>query len=589
MPETQITVTIENLAPEGGTFLTPFWVGFHNGDFDSYDRGSAISPGLERLVEDGDTAPFSEEFLASGYGVIDGTILGTEGIEGPIDPGETTSLTFTLDSEADTSQFFSYASMVIPSNDAFIANGNPEAHRLFDDEGNFIGDDLEILVAGNQILDGGTEVNDELPENTAFFGQAAPDTGEVENGVVTVHPGFIEGGRILSEDGTTEGAPAAFNNADFTADGYEVARITVALADDTPEVTDPVNIVSTLDAAQELAGGDEDASGTSILTLNDTGDTLEFSLTVSGLDFGANGLIEGGATTEDTSDDVTRIHIHNAARGENGPVAFSIFDTVAPELGNVLEIQGNQDEDLIVTANDDGSVTLTGAWEESDPAAIALSEFVDEIRETGSGDDIDLYWNIHTEEFPGGAIRGQLEVAEENSTDTIDLFRFRNTSFDTGAYVFVGEAERDAILANPDFNQTFALDGVQEDGSITPAFTASNTEGEDLIPFFRLESLAQDTLGTFLFVSTEELNAIFAEGSDQADQWARQGFDENGVDIPEFYLFDGVADRGEEFNRFQNNENGTFLFAGPEESTAIANDSALAGLFTNQGVAFESV
>ncbi len=582
----EVTVTIENLAPEAGTFLTPFWVGFHDGDFDVYDRGRPISPGLERLVEDGDTAPFSEEFLLSGDGSVDGTILGPEGIGGPVDPGETITATFTIDANADTSQFFSYASMVIPSNDAFIANGNPLAHGLFDDNGNFVGVDFTVL--GSQVLDGGTEVNDELVETTAFFSQSEPDTGEVENGVVTIHPGFIEGGRILSEDGTGENAPAAFNNADFTAEGYEVARITVALAD-APEVADPVNIISTLDAAQELAGGDEDASGISNLTLNDTGDTLEFSLTVSGLDFGANGLIEGGAITEDTSDDVTRIHIHNAARGENGPIAFSIFDVVTPELGNVLEIQGNQDEDLTVTANDDGSVTLTGAWEESDPAAIALSEFVDEIRETGSGEDIDLYWNIHTEEFPGGAIRGQLEVAEAPQPETIDLFRFRNTNFETGAYVFVGAEERDAILANPDFNQTFALDGVQEDGSITPAFTASTVAGEDLIPFFRLESLALDTLGTFLFVSTEELNAIFAEGSDQADQWVRQGFDENGEDIPEFFLFDGVADRGDDFNRFQNNQNNTFLFAGPEESAAIANDPNLANIFTNQGVAFESL
>ena len=203
-----------------------------------------------------------------------------------------------------------------------------------------------------------------------------------------------------------------------------------------------------------------------------------------------------------------------------------------------------------------------------------------------------FYWNVHTEEFSGGAIRGQLEVAEEEPVgENIELFRFRNTNFDTGTYVFVGEEERDAILDNPDFNQTFALDGVQEDADgneiFIPAFTASTTPGEDLIPFFRLASLA--TPGTFLFVSTEELNAIFAEDSDQADQFEREGFDENGEDIPEFYLFDGIADRGTEFNRFQNNENNTFLFAGPEESAAIESDPNLSGLFTNQGVAFESI
>ena len=582
MADTQVTITIENLSPEAGTFLTPFWVGFHNGDFDTYDRGRPISPGLERLVEDGNTEPFSEEFAISGDGSIDGTITGAEGIEGPIDPGEVVTQTFTIDSEDDTSQFFSYASMIIPSNDAFVSNGNPTAHSLFDEEGNFIGADFIIL--GNEVLDGGTEVNDEEASSTAFFSQEEADTGEVENGVVTTHPGFIEDGRILTEDGTTEGAPAAFTNADFTADGYQVARVTVSVGD-RPE--EPVNITATLNGEQEVDGGDEDATGTSTLTLNDTGEALEYSLSVTGLDFGANGLIEGGATTEETSDDVTRLHIHNAPSGENGDIVFALFDTVQPELGDILDIPGNQDEDLVVTANDDGSVTLTGVWEESDPAVTALSEFVPEIRDTEAGEEIDLYWNVHTEEFPAGAIRGQLEVAEEDD-DTIDLFRFRNTTFDTGTYVFVGEEERDFILNDENLSNTFALDGAEEDGTINPAFTASTVEGDDLIPFFRLESLAGP--GTFLFVSTAEYDAIFAEDSNQADQWTKQGFDESGEnDVAEFFLFDSSADMGIQFTRFQNNQNNTYLFAGEAETQNILDNPDLANAFTNQGDAFESL
>jgi len=48
---TSVTVTIENLAPMGGTFLTPVWVGFHDGGFDLYDNGAAVSAELERLAE----------------------------------------------------------------------------------------------------------------------------------------------------------------------------------------------------------------------------------------------------------------------------------------------------------------------------------------------------------------------------------------------------------------------------------------------------------------------------------------------------------------------------------------------------------
>ena len=415
MSQKEIRVTIENLAPQQGTFLTPFWVGFHNGNFDTYDRGRPASPGLESLAEDGSTALISQEFLLSGDGRVDGAVAGPEGdAAGPIDPGEVATATFTLDSDDVNSQFFSYASMLLPSNDAFVANGNPEAIRIFDEEGNFIGADF--IIAGNQVLDAGTEVNDEAENSTAFFGQSSPNTGIDQNGVVQLHPGFVTGGRILSEDGSSPLALTGFTNADFSSPDFQVARITISTEDQPLPIADPVRITSNLDGSQEVAAGDSDASGTSVLTLNDTGDALEYSLTVSGLDFGANGLVAGGAQTpDDTSDDVTRLHIHNAPRGENGGVVFSLFDTVAPELGNQLDIQGNQDEDLNVTLNENGSVTLAGIWEETDSANNDLSEFVAEIRDTQESEDLDLYFNVHTEEFPGGAIRGQLVVGDEDN------------------------------------------------------------------------------------------------------------------------------------------------------------------------------
>ena len=48
----EVTVSIENLAPRNVNFLTPVWVGFHDGSFDSYDVGVAATPGLERIAED---------------------------------------------------------------------------------------------------------------------------------------------------------------------------------------------------------------------------------------------------------------------------------------------------------------------------------------------------------------------------------------------------------------------------------------------------------------------------------------------------------------------------------------------------------
>lgn len=226
----QIKVTVTNLSPAGGTFLTPLWVGFHDGGFDLYDLGSAISAPMERLAEDGNTGPLMTNFTASGMGAGQGT-LGAA----PFGPGESLSMTFTLDPMSASNRYFSYASMVVPSNDAFIANGNPLAFSIFSAGGVFQGADFFIL--GSMVNDAGSEVNDEIPMNTAFFGQATPDTGVVENGVVSTHLGFKPAGSggILDD--------AIFANADFTASGYQIARIQVESVPDVAPVPEPSTLL----------------------------------------------------------------------------------------------------------------------------------------------------------------------------------------------------------------------------------------------------------------------------------------------------------------------------------------------------------
>ena len=220
--QASVTVRIENLAPPNGNFLTPVWVGFHDGTFDLYDLDSPVTPGLESVAEDGATSTLSAEFLASTSGTVDATIVSGGAIP-PLAPGQSTSMTFTLDPNVSGSRYFSYASMVIPSNDAFVANGDPMAHAVFDDSGKFVG--ASFIVMGTGVRDAGTEVNDEIPDNTAFFGQMAPNTGVDEGGTVQVHPGFLGAGNggILDD--------AMFASADFTAPGYQIARITISLGD----------------------------------------------------------------------------------------------------------------------------------------------------------------------------------------------------------------------------------------------------------------------------------------------------------------------------------------------------------------------
>ena len=214
----EVTVTIDNLSPEEGIILTPLWVGFHEGSYDLYAPGLPSSEGLELIAEDGDVSILSESFTSGGTNRTDGVITG-DGISPDSPPliGPSSSASLTFDIDADT-PFFSFASMILPSNDAFIGNESGTSHRLFDANGNFIG--TEFVVVGNQIQDAGSEVNDESPDSVPLLGMAH-NVGPVEGGTVATHPGFNAGGNIL----------AAFPNGNLKDELNPVARIRVELAE----------------------------------------------------------------------------------------------------------------------------------------------------------------------------------------------------------------------------------------------------------------------------------------------------------------------------------------------------------------------
>lgn len=169
-----VRVTVENLQPSNGVAITPLWVGFHNGSFDSYNNGLTSQPGLERIAEDGDAMQIAADFnngftyvsggvsqtVASGQAGADrvGGVLASPSGPPPLSPGESATQLFSIDIDGSNS-YFSYASMVIPTNDFFIANGNPLAHDLMsldDGEGT-----ISFLVgAPGTINDAGTEQED---------------------------------------------------------------------------------------------------------------------------------------------------------------------------------------------------------------------------------------------------------------------------------------------------------------------------------------------------------------------------------------------------------------------------------------------
>jgi hypothetical protein len=225
-----VRVSIKNNAQANGTFLTPFWVAFHNGVFDTYDLGSQASAGLEHMAEDGDSTTLSSEFASIGLG-FDAVITNPEGFAGaPIfDPGLSTQMVFELNPM--TNQYFSYVTMVLPSNDAFIANADPKMHQLFDADGKFTGG-VSFKVYGAQVRDAGTEENTE--SDAAFFNQTAANTGNTTLDNVSIHPGY--NGSVGNPNGSPQiflgGAnPAGFSfdeNADFTLSGSQIAEIAVS-------------------------------------------------------------------------------------------------------------------------------------------------------------------------------------------------------------------------------------------------------------------------------------------------------------------------------------------------------------------------
>ncbi|MEE9413131.1 MAG: spondin domain-containing protein [Methylococcales bacterium] len=235
-PGVPVRVNVTNLSPAGGLYNTPLWVGFHNGEFDSYSRGELASAELERMAEDGDTAELSNAFGVVATTGLDGVITEPDGFAGaPVfDPGSKAQQVFLLDSSAQ--RYFSYATMIIPSNDAFVANGDPKAHQLFDETGAFTGP-VNIHIMGANILDAGSEVNTET--DAAFLNQASANIGQAEQGVVAVHPGF--NGSSTNPGGTPQNILGGKTPAgtvidpqlgDFTTPGSQILRISVNRAVD---------------------------------------------------------------------------------------------------------------------------------------------------------------------------------------------------------------------------------------------------------------------------------------------------------------------------------------------------------------------
>lgn len=169
----QLQVTIENLAPTNSIAFAPLRVGFGNGSFDGFNAGSASPAGIQAIAEGGNGMPWMGEFAAADPGAV----LGSVG-NGPAIPGGSATAVFNVDTVAN--RFFSFGSMVVPSNDHFIGNDDPLAYELFDAQGNL--QLSSISQFGADIWNAGTEITD--PTAAAFLVDGVNANRTDENGVV---------------------------------------------------------------------------------------------------------------------------------------------------------------------------------------------------------------------------------------------------------------------------------------------------------------------------------------------------------------------------------------------------------------------
>ncbi len=171
---TDLQITITNQNPAGGFAFSGVWLGIHSGSFDNFDSGSAANGDVEAAAELADLGPVSTTFTGQGPQ----TVLAPGG---PYAPGATATTTISVPSPA-TTRFVSYLAMVVPSNDMFFGNDDPQAVELFDAGGTFLGP-TTINVFGGNVWDAGTEVNNANDGAAFLVGQDAT-LGTDENGTV---------------------------------------------------------------------------------------------------------------------------------------------------------------------------------------------------------------------------------------------------------------------------------------------------------------------------------------------------------------------------------------------------------------------
>ena len=218
----RLTVTVQNLAPANGIAFAPLHVGFGAGSFDAFNLGAAATAPIISVAEGGAGGAWQAAFAAAEPDAVRGTIGGL------LLSGASAQMSFLVDSASQG--FFTFASMVVPSNDFFIGNDDPREYALFDANGAL--QINQITLRANEIWDAGSEVFD--PTAAAFVGDNGLRTAQ--NSVVAFNfaelaafNGLLTGAGYNFQSGL--GADSEVYRISFTAQPVpEPASIAMLLA-----------------------------------------------------------------------------------------------------------------------------------------------------------------------------------------------------------------------------------------------------------------------------------------------------------------------------------------------------------------------
>ena len=239
-----------------------------------------------------------------------------------------------------------------------------------------------------------------------FFGAGLPDTAEAATGTVTVTDQAL----LDSLKANPTGFYTNLHTAEFPGGAVRGQLHTVAHAVDLNAVLRGGPLGALLSGDQEVPGakpvGDPDGHATSFIGVDDN--RIHYSFTWSGI----------GAPTDG--------HIHAGPVGVNGAVVVPLFSAPNGLPASVSGIAG-----------------VVGG---------VKSDLARQIKRSPN----DFYANLHTAEFPGGAVRGQLFRAGDGNEDSFDQSTFV-ASVVRGQQIYACTKQADGTFAFTQHNVSATL------------------------------------------------------------------------------------------------------------------------------------